>query len=207
MSTYAEIVTMLQNWNEDDSSEFSDSIPDILSRAEDRIFRMVPGLLDHRTVETGNMSTGNELVTTSATDVRGIRYFYITISSVKTFLEERKDEYIEDYWTNKTSTGVPKYYALHTATTSGTTFLLAPVPKSAYAYTLKYTRIPTRLSSSNTTTYMSINHPDMLLKAALYESYIFLNREVQIRTELRGDFEAEASKLVSEVEANYQEIQ
>ena len=50
-------------------------------------------------------------------------------------------------------------------------------------------------------------HPDMLLKAALYESSIFLNREVQIRTELRGDFEAEASKLVSEVEANYQEIQ
>mgnify|MGYP003125372064 CR=1 FL=1 len=206
MSTYAEIVTILQNWNEDDSTEFSNVIPDIISRAEDRIFRLVPSLLDHRALETGNMSTGNELVTTSATDIRGIRYFYITVSSVKTFLEERKDEYIEDYWTSG-NLGIPKYYALHTATTSGTTFLLAPLPGDAYAYTLKYTRIPTRLSSSNTTTYMSTNHPDILVKAALYESSIFLNRETQIRTELRGDFEAETSKLVAEVQSNYEEIQ
>lgn len=206
MSTYAEIVTILQNWNEDDSSEFSDVIPVIIERAEDRIFRAAPELLDHRTIETGNLVSGNSLFTTSATDVRGIRYLYITVSTVKTFLEQRKDEYLEDYWTS-TATGVPKYYALQTATTSGTTFLLAPTPNSAYAYTLKYTRIPTRLSSGNTTTYMSVNHPDILVKAALYESSIFLNREAQIRTELRGDFEAEVSKLVAEVQTNYAELQ
>lgn len=206
MSTYAEIVSMLQSWTEDDSTEFTASIPDILARAEDRIFRTVPGLSDHRTLETGNVSSGNSLFTTSATDIRGIRYLYLTISNVKTFLEERKDEYLEDYWTS-TSTGTPKYYAIHTATTSGTTFLLAPIPNTSFSYTLKYTRIPTRLSSSNTSTYVSINHPDILFKAALYEASIFLNREAQTRTELRGDYENEVRKLVAEVQSNYEEIQ
>ncbi len=206
MSTYAEVTSILQNWNEDDSTEFSASIPDIIARAEDRVFRTVPGLLDHRTLETGNVSSGNSLFTTTATDIRGIRYLYLTISNVKTFLEERKDEYIEDYWTS-TNTGTPKYYALHTATTSGTTFLLAPIPNTAFAYTLKYTRIPTRLSSGNTTTYVSVNHPDVLIKAALYEASIFLNREAQTRTELRGDYEAEVQKLVAEVQSNYEELQ
>ena len=98
MSTYAEIVSILQNWNEDDSTEFSNVIPDIISRAEDRIFRIVPALIDHRTLETGNLVSGNELVTTSATDIRGIRYIYLTVNTVKTFLEQRTDEYLEDYW-------------------------------------------------------------------------------------------------------------
>ena len=206
MSTYAEVTSILQNWNEDDSTEFSASIPDIIARAEDRVFRTVPGLLDHRTLETGNVSSGNSLFTTTATDIRGIRYLYLTISNVKTFLEERKDEYIEDYWTS-TNTGTPKYYALHTATTSGTTFLLAPIPNTAFAYTLKYTRIPTRLSSSNTSTYVSVNHPDILIKASLYEASVFLNREAQAQTELRGDYEAEVRKLVAEVQSNYEELQ
>jgi|TARA_R110001583_G_scaffold174051_2_gene328341 hypothetical protein len=206
MSTYAEIVSILQNWNEDDSTEFSNVIPDIISRAEDRIFRIVPALIDHRTLETGNLVSGNELVTTSATDIRGIRYIYLTVNTVKTFLEQRTDEYLEDYWISG-NRGLPKYYALHTATTSGTTFLLAPTPDTTYAYTLKYTRLPTRLSSSNTTTYVSNNHPDVLVKSALYESAIFLNREVPIRNELKVDFEGEASKLVAEVQTNYQEIQ
>ena len=206
MSTYAEVTSILQNWNEDDSTEFSASIPDIIARAEDRVFRTVPGLLDHRTLETGNVVSGNSLFTTTATDIRLIRYLYLTISAVKTFLEERKDEYIEDYWTS-TTTGTPKYYALHTATTSGTTFLLAPIPNTTFAYTLKYTRIPTRLSSSNTSTYVSVNHPDILIKASLYEASVFLNREAQARTELRGDYEAEVRKLVAEVQSNYEELQ
>ena len=192
MSTYAEIVSILQNWNEDDSTEFSNVIPDIISRAEDRIFRIVPALIDHRTLETGNLVSGNELVTTSATDIRGIRYIYLTVNTVKTFLEQRTDEYLEDYWISG-NRGLPKYYALHTATTSGTTFLLAPTPDTTYAYTL--------------TTYVSNNHPDVLVKSALYESAIFLNREVPIRNELKVDFEGEASKLVAEVQTNYQEIQ
>ena len=54
---------------------------------------------------------------------------------------------------------------------------------------------------------MSNNHPDVLVKSALYESAIFLNREVPIRNELKVDFEGEASKLVAEVQTNYQEIQ
>ena len=206
MSTYAEVLALLQDWNEDDSSEFSSAIPDIIARGEDRVFHSIPGLLNYRTSETGTMTSGNNSFTTTATDIRAIRYLYMTISNVKTFLEQRTDEYIEDYWIS-TNTGTPKFYALQTATTSGTTFLVGPIPNTNFSYTLKYTRIPTRLSASNTSTYLSVNHPNILFKAALYESGIFLNRDPQMRTELRGDYEAEAQKLSTEVQGNYQEIQ
>jgi hypothetical protein len=207
MSTYAEIVSILQQWNEDDSTEFSNSIPDIIARTEDRIFRSVPQILDHRNSETGTFTSGTNTIRTTATDVRGIRYLYITVSSNNVFLEQRKDEYLQDYWLNSSTTSQPKYYAIDTAATNGTTLLLAPTPDSNYSYTLKYTRMPTRLSSSNTTTYVSINHPDVLIKGALYESAVFLNREAQTRQELRGDFEAEVQKLNAETTATYSELQ
>jgi hypothetical protein len=139
--------------------------------------------------------------------VRGIRYLYLTVSNSTVFLEERKDEYLQDYWLNSTTTGQPKYYALDTAATNGTTLLLAPTPNTNFSYTLKYTRMPTRLSSSNTTTYVSLNHPDVLIKGAMYESSVFLNREAQMRQELRADFEAEVQKLNAEITASYSELQ
>tara|TARA_R100001594_G_scaffold18406_1_gene36527 strand:- start:4181 stop:4804 length:624 start_codon:yes stop_codon:yes gene_type:complete len=207
MSTYAEIVSILQQRNEDDSTEFSNAIPEILARSEDRIFRSVPQILDHRTAETGTLTSGTNTVRTTATDVRGIRYLYLTVSNSTVFLEERKDEYLQDYWLNSTTTGQPKYYALDTAATNGTTLLLAPTPNTNFSYTLKYTRMPTRLSSSNTTTYVSLNHPDVLIKGAMYESSVFLNREAQMRQELRADFEAEVQKLNAEITASYSELQ
>jgi len=207
MSTYAEIVSILQQRNEDDSTEFSNAIPEILARSEDRIFRSAPQILDHRTSETGTLTNGTNTVRTTATDVRGIRYLYLTVSNSAVFLEERKDEYLQDYWLNSTTTGQPKYYALDTAATNGTTLLLAPTPNTNFSYTLKYTRMPTRLSSSNTTTYVSLNHPDVLIKGAMYESSVFLNREAQMRQELRADFEAEVQKLNAEITASYSELQ
>lgn len=207
MSTYAEIVSILQQRNEDDSTEFSNAIPEILARSEDRIFRSAPQILDHRTAETGTLTSGTNTVRTTATDVRGIRYLYLTVSNSTVFLEERKDEYLQDYWLNSTTTGQPKYYALDTAATNGTTLLLAPTPNTNFSYTLKYTRMPTRLSSSNTTTYVSLNHPDVLIKGAMYESSVFLNREAQMRQELRADFEAEVQKLNAEITASYSELQ
>ena len=207
MSTYAEIVSILQQRNEDDSTEFSNAIPEILARSEDRIFRSAPQILDHRPAETGTLTSGTNTVRTTATDVRGIRYLYLTVSNSTVFLEERKDEYLQDYWLNSTTTGQPKYYALDTAATNGTTLLLAPTPNTNFSYTLKYTRMPTRLSSSNTTTYVSLNHPDVLIKGAMYESSVFLNREAQMRQELRADFEAEVQKLNAEITASYSELQ
>jgi hypothetical protein len=207
MSTYAEIVSILQQRNEDDSTEFSNAIPEILARSEDRIFRSAPQILDHRTAETGTLTNGTNTVRTTASDVRGIRYLYLTVGGSNVFLEQRKDEYLQDYWINSSITGQPKYYALDTAATNGTTLLLAPTPNTNFSYTLKYTRMPTRLSSSNTTTYVSLNHPDVLIKGAMYESSVFLNREAQMRQELRADFEAEVQKLNAEITASYSELQ
>ena len=201
MTTYAELIVDLQEWAEDDSTEYQTSLPDIVARAEDRIFFDAPNILEYRATETGTLSA----LTTTATDIRAVRYLYLTVSSTNTFLEVRKDDFIEDYATAPATTGVPKFYALQSATTSGTTFLLGPTPDSNYAYTLKYTRMPTRLSTGNANSFLGDTYPSIIFKAAQFESAIFLHKEDATLALLKGDYDAQVAKLVAEVNRSYLE--
>jgi hypothetical protein len=51
---------------------------------------------------------------------------------------------------------------------------VAPVPDAAYAVTLDYVYTPDNLSSTNTTTYISENAPELLLYACLVEAFAYL---------------------------------
>ena len=77
---------------------------------------------------------------------------------------------MSEYFPNRTSTGIPKYYA----NWDNDTIILAPAPNAAYTIELAYNAQPTGLSSSNTTTWVSTNVPQMLLYACLVEAFKFL---------------------------------
>ena len=85
-------------------------------------------------------------------------------------LQKKDSSYINEYWPNRTSTGVPKYYA----NWDNDTIILAPTPNAAYTIELAYNAQPTGLSSSNTTTWVSNNAPQLLLYACLIEAFKFL---------------------------------
>ena len=90
-------------------------------------------------------------------------------SSVQVSLEPRDDTFITEY--NSTgSTGFPKYYA----TFRENAIEVAPTPDSAYVVTLDYIYTPDGLSSTNTTTYISLNAPELLLYACLVEAFAYL---------------------------------
>jgi len=77
---------------------------------------------------------------------------------------------MNEYWPNRTSTSTPKYWAWW----DHNTIYLAPTPDSAYNIELGITRLPTRLSSGNTTTWLGNNAPSALLYGCLAEAFKFL---------------------------------
>ena len=198
--TYDALVTDLKEWAEDDSAEFVTSIPDIITRSEDRIHLECPNLLSYRTVETTNLSSSPH--TTTATDILSIRYIRLTVASAYVFVEQRSESYLEDFTLGTDTTGQPQFYAQVSATTSGITLLFGPQPDGTYTMAIKYKRRPAGLSSSVSTTFLSILFPDVLFKAALYESSIFLNREDTMKQILLGEFTTEVGKMKQEVQRN-----
>lgn len=198
---YDALVADLQDWSEDNSAEYVAEIPDIIARAEDRVFLSVPKLRSFRTKETGALVASTKTMTPTTTDLRTIRSMHITVGTALTLVEKRSDTFIDDYTPDPTTTGVPLYYSEDDATTIS----FAPTPDSNYAYSMRITVMPTRLSAANTTTYLATTYPSIMLKAAYLESAIYLHYDATDVAERLGDYETESAKLALEVERSYLE--
>ena len=107
-----------------------------------------------------------------------VRYIQIFgTNNVRISLEKKDSSFINEYIPNRTTTGTPKYYA----NWDNDTILLAPSPDAAYTVELAYNAQETGLSSSNTTTWVSNNVPEMLLYACLVEAFKFLKNPQMVQ--------------------------
>ena len=169
--SYTTLKANIQNFLEDDSTELTTSIDEIIAQAEAMVFQRLPNLPCFRGSTTGNLvvGTASYVIPTA----RMIRQVSVTSSNVVTFLDHRIDSYLRDYWTNSTTTGTPRMYSTDTATTSGTTITLAPTPSATLAYEVEYVAPETGLSSSNANSWIDTNAPAVLLAASLYEASAF----------------------------------
>jgi|TARA_R100001015_G_C4589546_1_gene145161 hypothetical protein len=182
MTTYSELVTQIRDYCEVDSNVFSTTIVnDFIEHAELKIFRQVDFDV-FRQYKTASLSASDPFVAmpgaTPATFsyVRSVSIFSSSGSlggltdNERVFLEKRDQSFINEYSPNRTSTGVPKYYA----NWDNDTIIVAPAPNAAYTIELAYNAQETGLSSSNTTTWVSNNAPGLLLYACLIEAFKFL---------------------------------
>ena len=84
-------------------------------------------------------------------------------ATTRDFLEQRDISYMNEYWPDRTATGTPRYWAW----LDHKTIDFAPTPDLVYNVELGITRVPTRLSSSNTTSWLGNNAPALLLYVCL----------------------------------------
>ena len=182
MTTYSELVTQIRDYTETDSNVFTTVIVnDFIEHAELRIFRDVD--LDvFRKYQTASLTSGDAFVgmpgatPTSFSFIRSVNIFSPSGSlggltdGERRYLEKKDTTFMSEYAPDRTSTGIPKYYA----NWDNDTIILAPTPNAAYTIELAYNALPTGLSSSNTTTWVSTNVPQMLLYACLVEAFKFL---------------------------------
>ena len=183
MTTYSELVTQIREYTETDSNVLTTTIVnDFIEHAELKIFRQVD--LDvFRKYKTATLTAGDAFISMPGaipTDFEYARYINIfgtsglscssLTSNERVFLDKRDPSFMNEYRADRTATGVPKFYA----NWDNDTILLAPAPNAAYTIELAYNALPTGLSSSNTTTWVSNNMPTLLLYACLTEAFKFL---------------------------------
>ena len=169
---YTTLVSTIQNFVEDDSTELSNSIPTIITQAESMVFQALPNLPCFRNVTTGTLAVGTADYTVA--NARMIRQVSITSSSNVIYLDHRVDSYLRDYWPNSSTTGTPIMYSTKNATTTGTIVTLAPTPSATLAYQVDYIAPETGLSSSNANSWIGDHAENVLLAACLYETSAFL---------------------------------
>jgi hypothetical protein len=178
--TYSELLQQIRDYTEVDSSVLTNSICDtFIKNSEYKIFRQTDADYS-REYATSSFTSGNKylLLPNDSTDegsttVRRaliIRSVVVTnTSNVQVTLEPRDDTFITEYNADGSS-GFPKYYAMFRESA----IVVAPTPTAAYSVTLDYVYTPDNLSSTNTTTYISENAPELLLYACLVEAFAYL---------------------------------
>ncbi len=205
--TYDNLVTDIRNYTEVDSNVLTAAICNrIIEDAEFRILRDVP-IDAYKKQATGNLVTGQSTINVPAQTlfVKGVQVYDSTSASTgtNTWLEKKDESYLQEYIPAETSTGKPKYYAMFggatgtTDTTSGRLFL-APVPDSTYVFKIHYEAIPTGLSGSNTTTYISQYFGNGLLYACLVEAFSYLKGPIDMLTLYENKYKQEVQKFANE---------
>ena len=169
---YTTLVANIQNFLEDDSTELTASVDQIIAQAEDMIFQRLPNLPCFRLTTSASMVAGTFDYTVAS--ARMIRQVSVTISSNVSYLDHRIDSYLRDYWPNSVTQGVPEFYSTKTAGTAGTVITLAPTPNSTDTYQVDYIAPEAGLSSSNSNNWIGDNAENVLLSACLYEASAFL---------------------------------
>ena len=166
--TYDELVTNIRNYTEVDANVFTNAVINtFILMTENRILRDID--LDVFKLEaTANLTSGNKFLSTPS-DILTHRYMMITSGTNQIFLDFRDTSFMKEYWANGAQTGIPKYYSVW----DQNTFYVAPTPASNYAVELGYIYKPAQLSSTNTTTWVSINAPEALLYGCLVQAYSY----------------------------------
>ena len=165
--TYDELVTNIRAYTEIDANALpTSSINTFILMTENRILRDID--LDVFKLEAyANMTQGNKFLT-APSDILTHRYMMIQSTS-NIFLEFRDTSFMKEYWPDGSVQGVPKYYSVW----DQNTFYIAPTPNQNYYVELGYIYKPAQLSSTNQTTWVSINAPEALLYGCLGQAYSY----------------------------------
>jgi hypothetical protein len=175
--TYAELVQKIRDYTEVDSGVLTATIVNGFIRdSEFKIFRETDADYS-REYATSTFTANNKFValpnsagTTAERRALIVRSVVVTnTSGIQVSLEPRDDTFITEF-NSSGSTGFPKYYA----TFRENAIEVAPTPDAAYVVTLDYIYTPDALSATNTTTYISLNAPELLLYACLVEAFAYL---------------------------------
>ena len=187
---YTELVSNIQNFLEDDSTELSNSIPTIITQAESMIFQRLPNLPCFRQQSTGNLVIGM------------IRQVSVTSSSNVSFLNHKIDSYLRDFHPNSSTTGTPIMYSTKDSGTGGIVITLAPTPSATLAFQVDFIAPETGLSSGNANSWVGTFAENVLLSAALYESSAFLKAGETVKL-YKDQFDEAIALFQQEMGRNY----
>ena len=168
---YSDLLTNVRNYTEVSSDVLSDSVLNVfIENTENRVQREID-IDAFRKFQFSSFTIGSPFIT-MPDDFAFERAVQIKdqITGDRTWLEQRDTTFIDEYNKDRSDTGTPKYYA----NWDQNTMIFAPTPDAAYEIELWYNKTPDRLSSSNTTTWLSTNAPEVLIYGTTAEAFSYL---------------------------------
>lgn len=151
------------------NTDFNNFLPRIIENAELRIKRELDFIAYRAENTATSVSPARRLNTFPATIIVMQSANIITptatlpIFGTRIPLEIVSKDFIDATWPNELTTGVPKYIAQLNATT----FIIAPTPVTSFYLEITGIFQTTLLSFANTSTYISMNYPDLMLYASM----------------------------------------
>jgi hypothetical protein len=170
MATYAEIVQRVIDYTHDDSAEFAAIIPDFITAAEQELNKSFPTDAKIRTY-SDTLVIGQSAIT-KPDNWRVTLSILVKDSNFRRyFLERRSYSYLMDFQSNDVVYDRPKYYAEFG--NDLTEWVIAPPADATYTVEVRQEEKFFGLTPSNTTTYLSLNHDDLLFYQILIEASRF----------------------------------
>ena len=167
MPAYSYLKDDIINTIENNSTEFSDHIPYIIEKAEDRLTKELDDAgLDYYSSFTFTASDPVVSLPAGALVIRNVN-FKTSVSSNITPLLQRSYEYAIDFWGYASaSTGTPRYYARK----NNTSIYIVPTPASTLTGEIQYTKRPLALSSATGTSATTSNYFSEFCYNALFNA-------------------------------------
>lgn len=174
--TFDSLQSAVQQELEEDDSEFVNYLETVaIPLAELTVVKDLNLRIFDKQV-TGTLNSN--LLTYTEAPFIGVRWFYILVSGVKTFLDERNEEFLIDYAPDDSDQGQPEFFAV----INETQLMFAKYPGQAYTYVFKTKGRPDPLSDSNTTNWLSINTPNALFYQTCIKALEFFDDDTRLTT-------------------------
>jgi len=176
---YSDLLDNVRNYTEVGSEVLSNSVIDVfITNVENKVQKQLD-LDAFRKFATSSFTIGSPFITLPDDfDLeRGVQ-IVDTATNDRTWLEQRDTTFIDEYNVDRVNnTGKPVYYA----NWDQNTMIFAPTPDAAYTIELWYNKTPDHLSSSQTTTWLSNNAPEVLIYGTLTEAFSYLKNPTYVQ--------------------------
>ena len=179
---YSELVQAIKDYTENNETTFVSQIPTFVEQTEEKIHRtvLIPEL---RKNVTANMTANNRFLIRPPDFLAPFSIAVIDGDGDYTFLLPKDVNFIREAYPNKTTTGLPKYYAEFdgdvVSPPSAGHFILGPTPNASYEVQLHYYFDPPSIVTSSTS-WLGDNAEEALLYGSLVEAYIFMKGEPDV---------------------------
>lgn len=174
-ATYKTQIATMAVVAEDDPA-FTIILPQMITYAENRIYRDLDFLFTSATTTAYSISVGSRIIAVNAatfpdgTLVVPEQINLITPSGTsnpnlgtRVPLLPTTKEFLDAVYGSSQSTGQPKYWVPF----DDYTFIIGPYPDANYTVEIVGTYRPASLSATNTTTFISLNLPDIMIMASM----------------------------------------
>jgi|TARA_E500000318_G_C3545248_1_gene206370 hypothetical protein len=175
---YSELLSNVRDYAEVGSEVLTDSlINTFLVNVENKVQRELD-LDAFRKFQFSSFTIGSPFITmpNDFAFERGVQ-IKDQITGDRTWLQQKDTTFIDEYNVDRSDTGTPKYYA----NWDQNTLIVAPTPNAAFEIELWYNKTPDRLSSTNTTTYLSNNAPEVLIYGTVVEAFSYLKNPTYVQ--------------------------